>query len=337
MQFSVIVPVYNVEKYLEKCLQSIVNQTYRDFEAILVNDGSTDGCRAICEAFVRQDPRLRLINKANGGLVSARNAGLAAAKGDYICYVDGDDYAKPDMLQFIHDRLEASPVPLDMVMFAADNDYGDHFTHTQNAVEEGYYDRERLSKEVFPYMLTDRRNGFRPGEIIHAHTWDKAFKRELNLAHYCEEERVRMFTDVAFVYECILNVQNAYICNESLYVYNKTNVTSITAGKRNYLTESFYCLVSYLQKRLRGKYGPGIDQQLNDYPATLIIRAAMVELKVEKNFWKATKFVKKGLESSRLLDLVTPEGLPRNPKILIRLLKAKLYPLAMLLCAIKMK
>ncbi len=117
--FSVIVPVYNVEKYLHRCVDSILNQTYGDFEVLLIDDGSPDRCPQICDEYAQKDPRVKVIHKPNGGLVSARNAGILAARGDYICYVDSDDWADESMLQFVHDTLAQSPVPLDMVLFAA--------------------------------------------------------------------------------------------------------------------------------------------------------------------------------------------------------------------------
>lgn len=88
---SVIVPVYNVEKYLNNCVESIVNQTYKDLEIILVDDGSPDNCPAMCDEWAKKDSRIRVIHKENGGLSSARNAGLEAANGDYIAFVDSDD------------------------------------------------------------------------------------------------------------------------------------------------------------------------------------------------------------------------------------------------------
>ncbi len=89
---SVIVPVYNVEKYLDKCIESIVNQTYRDLEIILVDDGSPDNCPAICDEWAKRDTRIKVIHKENGGLSSARNAGLDIATGEHITFVDSDDY-----------------------------------------------------------------------------------------------------------------------------------------------------------------------------------------------------------------------------------------------------
>ena len=93
---SVIVPVYKVEQYLPQCVESILNQTYRNLELILVDDGSPDGCGKICDAYAEKDSRVRVIHKKNGGLSDARNAGLNAASGDYLSFIDGDDWIEPD-------------------------------------------------------------------------------------------------------------------------------------------------------------------------------------------------------------------------------------------------
>lgn len=335
MQFSVIIPVYKVEEYLQRCVDSVLSQTFTDFEVILVDDGSPDGCPQICDTYEKEDPRVKVIHKPNGGLVSARNAGIFAAKGDYITYVDGDDWVKPNLLQFVHDRIAESEKTVDMVLFASENIFSDHVTVMNNAVPEGWYNRERLEKEIFPYLLMDRRNGFHPGEMIQAHSWNKPCRRELQVEHYVRDEQIRMFTDVPLTYECLLNCQNVYICNEHLYMYNQMNTGSILSiGKKNYLTESFSHLVEYLQERLKGY---GIDQQLNDYPASLIIRSGMRKLEGEKNFFKATREIRAGLNKSKMLHYVKLKGLPLNPRLLVLLFKLHLDHAAMLLCAIKLK
>jgi glycosyltransferase involved in cell wall biosynthesis len=96
---SVIVPVYNVEPYLRACVDSILAQTFRDFELILVDDGSTDGCPALCDAYEGQDPRVRVIHKENGGLSSARNAGMRSARAELLSFIDSDDFVHPQMFQ----------------------------------------------------------------------------------------------------------------------------------------------------------------------------------------------------------------------------------------------
>lgn len=109
---SIIVPVYKVESYLDRCVQSILDQTYRELEIILVDDGSPDRCGAMCDAYAQLDPRVRVIHKPNGGLASARNAGLAQATGRYIGWVDSDDWADPDMFEYLADGMARYGMPI---------------------------------------------------------------------------------------------------------------------------------------------------------------------------------------------------------------------------------
>ena len=102
---SVIVPVYKTEKYLDRCVQSIVDQTYRNLEIILVDDGSPDSCPGICDAWAAKDSRNKVIHKENGGQSDARNAGIAAATGEYIAFVDSDDRIHPRILECLHDAI----------------------------------------------------------------------------------------------------------------------------------------------------------------------------------------------------------------------------------------
>ena len=333
---SVIVPVYKVEKYLRHCVDSILSQTYKDFELLLIDDGSPDGCPQICEEYAEMDSRVRVIHKPNGGLISARNEGILAAKGDYVCIMDGDDWALENMLQFIHETVSQSPVPLDMVLFAANNVYADHLEETVNNVPEGYYDRERLEKEIFPFLLTDTRKGLQVG-VIQAHTWDKAFRRDLLLKYYTREERIRVFTDVPMTYECLLHSRNVYICNERLYMYNKTNEDSIRARSReNLLTKSFRYLIAYMREHMRG-IGQDIDRQLNEYAAMLIIRTGKWHVETDHSLREAATHLKEGLRESEMLSFVSVKGLPGKPGIEILLLKMRLYWPAILLCAARVR
>ena len=118
MKFSVVIPIYNVEKYLNECIDSVLGQDYDDFEVILVDDGSPDNCPAICDEYAKKDSRVKVVHKINGGLSDARNEGVKAATGDYLCFLDSDDYwddmsaltkisnnleiHKSNMLQFVH-------------------------------------------------------------------------------------------------------------------------------------------------------------------------------------------------------------------------------------------
>ncbi len=102
---SIIVPIYKVEKYLNRCIESIVNQTYKDIEIILVDDGSPDSCPEICDRWAEEDSRIQVIHKRNGGISDARNAGMKAAKGDYIAILDSDDYIEPVFIEYLYNAL----------------------------------------------------------------------------------------------------------------------------------------------------------------------------------------------------------------------------------------
>lgn len=119
-RISVIVPIYKVEAYLDKCVQSIVDQTYTDLEIILVDDGSPDRCGDMCEAWAKKDSRIKVIHKENGGLSDARNAGMAIAAGEYICFVDSDDWINPRYVELLHTAVvkhQASVAACDVTPF----------------------------------------------------------------------------------------------------------------------------------------------------------------------------------------------------------------------------
>ena len=140
MIYSVIVPIYKVEKYLEKCITSILNQSFTDFELILVDDGSPDSCPQICDNFALKDSRIRVIHKKNGGLVSARNIGIQAAKGDYICYVDGDDWIHKDMLSEIYKDSIQKYSP-DMIIFGIVKLFANRKEEIFTDLDDGIYKR----------------------------------------------------------------------------------------------------------------------------------------------------------------------------------------------------
>jgi len=118
---SVIIPVYNVEKYLSQCVESVINQTYVDLEIILIDDGSPDKCGQLCDVYAGQDDRITVIHKANGGLSEARNVGLSASHGEYIYFLDSDDYIREDAIYKLVDRCEKENA--EVVFFDAETIY----------------------------------------------------------------------------------------------------------------------------------------------------------------------------------------------------------------------
>ena len=144
---SVIVPVYKVEKYLRQCLDSLAAQMLEDMEIIIVDDGSPDGCPAICDEYAAKDARMKVVHKENGGLLSARKAGFAASKGDYIGFVDGDDWVEPDTFMNMYKAVcEHSP---DMVLSDFLCDYGDRANRAASALRKVSTVANALKKRYF--------------------------------------------------------------------------------------------------------------------------------------------------------------------------------------------
>ena len=146
---SVIIPIYNVAAYLDRCIYSVCNQTYHNLQVLLVDDGSTDDSLKICDYYAAQDNRIQVIHKSNGGLVSARKAGLAVATGEYIAYVDGDDWIEPDLYECMIKEMQDSQV--DLVESDAFKDMGNDSILMQSKIPYGRY----AAEDIIPFMLCD--------------------------------------------------------------------------------------------------------------------------------------------------------------------------------------
>lgn len=129
MRFSIIVPIYKVADYLDDCVQSVKNQTYTDWELILVDDGSPDACPQMCDGYAKEDARIRVVHKPNGGLSNARNAGLDRAKGEYVLLLDGDDfYNRSDMFEMLSANIDKKQRGCDSIWL-----YGLEYENRRNA------------------------------------------------------------------------------------------------------------------------------------------------------------------------------------------------------------
>ena len=148
---SIIVPIYKVEEYLDVCVQSIRCQTYPCLEIILVDDGSPDGCPQMCDTFAAEDDRIKVIHKGNAGVAAARNTGLDAAGGEYLTFVDSDDYIDPVM--YAEMMKQAERVSCDLVMCDCIKEFPDHSELYTHDIRQGYYDRDQLQNEYYPHLL----------------------------------------------------------------------------------------------------------------------------------------------------------------------------------------
>ena len=163
---SVIVPIYKVEKYLKKCIESIQKQTYKNLEIILVDDGSPDKCGEICDEYAENDSRIIVIHKKNGGLSSARNAGIEIAKGDYIGFVDSDDYIEPYMYEKLLDAIEQNNSKLSVCAINYVFENGKKICKSKSS-ENRNFDFFEAIKEMNTYELFDMG------------AWSKLYKKDL--------------------------------------------------------------------------------------------------------------------------------------------------------------
>lgn len=230
MLFSVIVPVYNLQKYVRECIESVLMQTCPDFELIIVDDGSKDSSPEICGEYVETDNRVKLIRKENQGVNAARKTGLMAAQGEYVVFVDGDDFIEPTLLEKVKTALTNSEAEIVCYDYSVYTD-GKKIPQTLYNLTERYYDREALQNELFPRLITAK-NGERFAPLI----WNKAFKRELLLPIQMDlPDYVIMGEDSCISYVCIYRAKSMCVIADRLYNY-RTTENSITHQRKKALS-----------------------------------------------------------------------------------------------------
>ena len=208
IKISVIVPVYNVEHYLSKCINSILNQTFKDFELILVNDGSTDNSLNICKKYLKKDNRIKIISKTNGGLSEARNYGLNKAIGKYVCFIDSDDFVEQDYLSELYHTSERLDADITICGFyTVDEEYKRIDTAFLNEPK----DIQKMSgQNVVKYL-------YRENSTVNVVAWNKLYKRSLfeNLRY----EVGRFFEDEYMIVPVLWKAKNVSFVRIPLYNY----------------------------------------------------------------------------------------------------------------------
>lgn len=202
---SVIIPVYKVESYLDQCVESILAQTYTNLEVILVDDGSPDRCGAMCDIWAAKDSRIRVIHKENGGVCSARNAGLDAARGEFVAFVDSDDWLDPGMYDAMMAQIREHGC--DIVLCDCLKEFPEGAQLFTHPIRPGLYDREELKIEYFPHLLM-MENVEYPATISN---WLLVFRRDL-------AENVRYLTGVRYSEDLLFGAQLMYRAKSFCYL-----------------------------------------------------------------------------------------------------------------------
>ena len=214
---SIIIHIYGVEKYLEECLDSVINQTYSNLEIILIDDESPDQCPVICDEYALKDNRIKVIHKKNGGAGSARNAGLKICTGEYICFVDSDDYVYPNYVE----KLVSEAVRQKAEIIVSNFDYL-------------YQNKKKTEKELM------KTNEFSSAEyleefLINWHCsliWNKIFKKDILKSLFFVEGR--RIDDEFFTYQAVIKAKKIVQIEDCLYVYRMRKSSVMNSSVSRY-------------------------------------------------------------------------------------------------------
>lgn len=259
---SVIVPIYNASQYLHECVESILNQTYKNLDIILIDDGSTDDSSEICDRLAETDGRIRVCHIENRGVIAARNYGVDRARGDIITFVDSDDWIEPDMylhMLGVYDKYMPDIISSGIIY---DDRHGNR-TVECDLVLEGLYDREQIEKEIIPVMMYDIEVHRRAvvssvcSKLIKKNLW-KVSTREI-------DSEITYGEDAAVLYPCLAKAEKAFFINYAWYHYCINNSSMV----HSFDLDSFgkiKCLMTYLEK-IYNKLciWPDMERQLKEY------------------------------------------------------------------------
>ena len=326
MKFSIIIPIYKVEQFLIKCIESVVNQTYQNIEIILVDDGSPDNCPKMCDEWADKDNRVKVIHKKNEGLIAARKSGLRVATGDYVCFVDGDDWIEPNMYEMVAAEVEKHHP--DCVITQFYYSYPDREEKSAYNLSKSFYTRETLEQDVFPTMLfKDRFYQFG----IYPCCWTKVFKKELLEKHiYDVDNRIRLGEDIAFTYPCLMECQSVAFIDAALYHYRQ-NPESMTASYDQKLPEIYLLPFLSLLEKSR-ELGVNLSDQLPYYLLYLTNYVIRNEASTDnpKKKTASNAVLKNAVENVYLqesIDNINPTLLPVHTKMLLAFIQKQSLPL----------
>ena len=241
--FSVIIPVYKIEKYISECVNSVLKQNFTDFEILLVDDGSPDACPQICDAFSKADPRVKVIHKINEGVSLARKTALDVASGTYAVCIDGDDWIAPECLNSLADIIYQFGV--DIICYGSfigrgKNDY--RLSESLNRF--GLYDRSSIKKEIFPSLIHNAN-----GKYFAPSVCGKAIKTELLKKYILADPLAIIGEDGACAIPCVFHAESIYITEQHFYYY-RYNESSATKSKKAFNWEWPEIVSKHLEKNI---------------------------------------------------------------------------------------
>lgn len=306
-KISIIVPVYNAELYIHKCIDSILNQTFKEFELILVNDGSTDNCGKICEDYAFKDNRIIVIHKENGGQATARNMGLDIAKGDFIGFIDSDDWIEPDMYQLLYDLCI------------------DYNSDIANCTTFIYFKNRTVINGEYPLVIHDRKQAM--ATMLEGKLYDEVLCTKLIKRSLLETIRFPIgiyYEDTAFTYQIIHKCQKLVSIGAPKYHYVKHENSTMDRAVQNLKTDAVK-IYDKIYKFVKLHYPESTNlvalKLANNSMVILNLILASSNFNLyKKDYYEVIKIVNK-----YYFQTIRIEEYPVNVKILLT--AAKLHPL----------
>ena len=319
MFFSVIVPVYKVEKYLTNCIESVLNQTFSDFELILVDDGSPDRCPEICDSYKAKDNRIKVVHKPNGGLASARRAGIKEASGDYVFNLDSDDLIENDTLECAYEIIRDTGC--EIVSFSYKWVKGGRTVDvTNDGLDEGLYAEKDIEKSIYPRLLMDKNMNH-----ISYYLSGKAVKRELLTPHQLGvNEKISLGEDLCCTVPCYLNAKSVYLSKKEAYLYT-VREDSLSKG---FNTKQIYLVEDIINEihRMDMKKVVDFDEQLCRYSCFMCF--TILAAAAEGGHFKSIKEIKASITNSvhnKKIQCAEFENISVKSRITVFLMKRKCY------------
>lgn len=339
MLISIIVPSYNVEKYLLRCLDSINNQSFQDYEVILVNDGSTDSTGDICEQYCRKHPKFRVIHKHNEGLGYARNTGLDYAKGKYICFIDSDDYIEKDMLKNLYECLKANNA--DTCIGGFKRVFSNRTEEHTNPLAGKVFNKDNIKDEILVRMLGKRSNG---ADNLEMSVWKILFSNKIIKENNIRfpSERVYISEDIVFDLEYYSKAKCVCMSDFNGYCYCDNEGTLTTKyNSERYKKQKF--LYDYLCKRTKEL---GIYNDSKERMMTTLIAIARYSIQLEVKFMgkngkshaeNKIKEICYDDELNKIFSVYNNKAVPFKYRMMNNMIKNKNIKLLMFLWSLKFR
>ena len=331
---SVIVPVYNTKKYLRKCLDSILAQTYNDYELILVDDGSTDGSSEICDEYAQKSERVFVIHKENCGLLHTRKIGFNEARGEYISYIDSDDFIEPEMYEYMIKKLREHNADIAICNMTYDtNGEREKFP---DFTDGGFFDKEKLKMEIYPYMLySDNCNKVAlPPSLCNKIIRKDVLKKALSDA----DNTISFGEDALCSFPCLLDANSVYICKGKYFYIYRQVPNSLTRAYDEKLLDKFKLLITLLDKAFVGREFDA-KNQLHCYAVRFSLECIRNQLLFgKKTFNEKIKKIDEYLECHIIktaFDKTSAENFNKATRIKLFLVKKRYYRILFLLFFIK--